>query len=396
MSTQYVCEECKQTFIKPTTLIAHIQRKSECALNVFNIRYLSANNHTSVLLGIHQKYYDMTGRNVSESRALRETRKTLNAVYTAEQRRIDEEHNTAQGSITALQARLEALEQQRIKDCAQIEILQGEKRAMSYIVEEQETIIENRERLLHSEIEKTALATQRCINAMNLLTRINNSMAKPYVYKLKCADLATFKLPSSTCISEATFRNIYKKSVAPEHIISNFTYQLFKVASDVPMIHVKNVRERILFIMTQPSLASNDRVPEQVDNELVDTIVQFILKEIREHTVKYQAMIAAAWNVDIPDHLLTYKLPMSKYTPENEKKLEADRIDIRLLNQVFDYCKGMYVTQHKNPGTQVEAAEIKKTIKSPERVLQIVIASLYRLNMTYVNNIRLSDSKLLV
>ena len=386
----HICAACNQTFDRQSRLFAHIPKDKDCALNIKNVLLLTDNGQRKVLLGIYEQYFELTSRKYNEN-AYRKVRKILMSVHATEDKQIAVIQDRR---VAAQEAEKESREDyiRRLED--DIKNMKDE------IASKDQELIE-RERQ-NNRADKYKRELDACMarepRMGDLLRRLNVFTGKTYKYKLLVEHLAPWSLPPSTCISDADFIGICKKYIdTPKALIMDFTYNMFKNANVNQLVYVHNEREQKLYILTRPDDADVhiDYIPTMVSPLHMDTIVQFILKEIRIHTTNLQVRLAAKWNKHMPpEHLLCHKIP-SDSTPERVTQLEKDQIIMWKYIHLYEYCKQDFITEHTREGTKVEAAELRKTLKSTDQAVKYVVKALYKLNRDHEIKQRAIDDELI-
>lgn len=394
----HTCTACNQKFDRITRLFAHIPKDKDCALHTANILLLTDNGQRGILLDIHTQYFEYTSRKYDEN-AFRKVRKILLAVYATEEKRLRDIQDAETAAQDALKT---AQESEMAKTREYIQGLEADAQDMKDIIASQrQELIElerqrNRARKCEAELKE---ATAKEPKMGDLLRRLYAYTNKGYKYKLQADHLAPWYMPPCSCVSEGEFADIHKKYIdKPDDLITEFTYKMFANANENQLIYVQNERDQKLYILTRPDDADIhiDYTETIVSPALLDTIVQHVLREIREHLGRIQARIVYNWDPHMrADQLVNYRIPLRKYTPDNEKRLEKDKIIMFKCDKMFTYCKQDFITEHKRDGTKVEAAEIRKTLRTSNQAVAYVVKGLYRLNRAHEVKQRAVDEELI-
>lgn len=377
----HVCYQCGNTFNRKQRLIDHIPRSSDCGLDINNVKNLFSNENISTIMEIHSKYFTMTSRSFDENK-YREVRKLLKEIHATETARLlavkeEEEkerirvYETAQAVIVSQQDLLDLKE----KEIAALK---------AHISEQQQQT-------------KTSLKYKRKFEAQleaendiaDLLSRIHTKCGKTYEFKLSATELAPFSMPNSNGVSDAEFEKIFNvPDTTPDNIIDQYTYMLFQNANERQLVYIQNYREQNVWIMS-----GNNMQPKQVDKIFLRRIVNYVLREIREHIAKYKGRIALRWSAELPDNILTE--PVVIRNVNDRHQLSRDQQTMRLLNILYEHTQFMYIKDHVRSGTKAEKAEINKTVKSSHTCVVALIDTLYRLNKAFTKQKRISDAAIL-
>lgn len=370
----HICA-CGNAFDRKQRLIDHIPRSPGCGLSLDNIQMLQSGGHTLAIMDIHSKYFALTSRSIDDHK-YREVRRLLKEIHAQETARVlavqeaeeaerAQRYEIAKSIIGTQQETIDALQKRAAEDAAKI-------------LELQETMQKS---LKYKRKFEAQLETENKI--ADLLDRVHRS-GKTYKYTLSATDLAPFSMPNSNGVLDDDFERIFNvPNTTPDNIIDQYTYMLFKNANERQLVYIQNRREQTVWIMKGVD-------PLQVDKVFLRGVVEYVLKEIREHITKYKGRIALRWSVLFPDSLLTD--PIVIRNTSDRQNLSRDQQTMRLLNILYEHTHFMYIKDHVRAGTKSEEKEITKTVKSSHTCVVSLIYTLYRLNKAHTKQKQLSDT----